>query len=424
VYHLGRVSPFAVVFGAYSILIDHLPDDWFERAWLRNAFAVLLAVVIGGLVSYAFQRPAVQRALAPEQVPAPVPAEPSTEGVRPPGAASVAGTHQSVNQVLLGTRTGLLATLQTAQRDGVAVRGWQQFLNMSKPPGAVGSAYGLRLALALDIHHPEVDRADIVRSILAVQHGNGGWAARSQRQSRGQPEITAFVLPALVRAGLATSTREALVATMERMLHPTADLGLALTTVVTVSLAALVEVAPASPRVPELVAVLARGAQHVPGGASLRMAWGEFTNGSPTAPSAPHTARAVVALRRVVRAGADRDGAAARCAAAGVEWLRHNVNYECFEEPVRRYEGEDTDVLAVGHFTPAWIARALLVAADDGSVAAADMDVLVPAVRAVLASQTDGIWYWHGGPSQPIWMTYQGVTVLREYAMRNLPWPP
>ena len=56
--------------------------------------------------------------------------------------------------------------------------GWRQFIDQPGQPSPVGSAYGLRIASALDIHDPRLDLDKIVAGILASQSlPSGGWAS-------------------------------------------------------------------------------------------------------------------------------------------------------------------------------------------------------------------------------------------------------
>jgi hypothetical protein len=412
--YVGRLSPYGVVFGTYGVLIDELPGSSFSPGWLRNVFAAVVGVLAGLVVMTVFQRPAVRGALTPQEEPAAraLPAAGDSRQAAAPRA-------ESVHDILAGTRERLLAELRDGRRGAVAVRGWPQFLDdAEKPPGAVGSAYGLRLAQVLDVRDARLDTADVVRSVLEMQRPGGGWAARAQRSAGARPEITAFVLPALVRAGLDTATHTRLAGVLEYLLDPAGDPGLAVTTVITSALCALADVAPGSPRLAELANALDRGAQVVPGGAELAVAWGLRCDGRPHTPSVPHTARAVVALYRAAQVGDDLDGRWLRGADAGAAWLRAHADHEYLDEQVHRPEGDDTDQVVVGHFTPAWVARALFAAGDG-----AGSQPLAAAVAVVRDSQRDGIWR-RNNDLEPIWMTYQGVAVLREYALRNLPWPP
>lgn len=432
-FRLAQLGPFGVIFASYSILIDYLPSGGFTADWLRSVFAWVCATLVGLVVLVAFQQPAVRRMLVPDPPLQPDPADPA--GPAPPGPAvrppaevaepqvlrrsSGTAPASSVYEIMAGGRHRLLASLRDGVHGDTRVRGWPQFLDGDSPPGAVGSAYGLRLALALDIRDPRLEVAEVIRSVLAMQHPGGGWAARPQRADVARPEITAFVLPALIRAGLDTGTRTALVARFGELLDPVADPGLALTTVITTSLSALADVDPSSARVAQLAEQLEHGAQIVPDRTPLQFGWGRWADGRVAGPSVPHTARTVVALARADQVAPDPSGRRARYIAAGAEWLRHHADYEYLDEQVNRPAGEGTDAVVVGHFTPAWVARALIMAGDED-----DLNRVRSAVRAVLDCQIDGVWRRRNSDLEPIWMMYQGVAVLQGYSLRNLPWPP
>jgi hypothetical protein len=416
-WNVGRLSPYAVVFSVYGAVLDYLPDSWFAAGWLRYVFGAMIGLLTGLAVLAVFQQPAVRRALQP-------PPRPAGEVVPPPppqaqAPAPAAAVVPSVRDILGGAQAKLMAELREGMRGEDLVRGWPQFLDdPDKPPGAVGSAYGLRLVQALDIRDGRLDPAQVIRSVLLMQRPGGGWSSRAQRVAGARPEQTAFVLPALVRAGLDTQTRARLVGVLEGLLDPVTDPALALTTVVATSLVALAEVAPGSPYIPRLAAALDRGALIVQDGERQTVAWGHRVQG-PATPSTPHTARAVLALLLAARIAPERGGRYARQAAAGAGWLRAHANLAYQDEQVRRPQGEDTDMVVVGHFTAAWVARALLACGDG-----ADSAALLRAVAEVRDAQDGGVWRPPNTALEPVWMTYQGVAVLREYALRNLPWPP
>jgi hypothetical protein len=410
---LGKVGPFGVTFATYSLLIDHLANSWFKVPLLRYAFAAACATLVGLVVMMFFQRPAVQRALAPVGPP------PAVLVVTEPPATLPAASRPApytVHELRAGTRSRLLADLRDGVKGAVQLRGWSQFLGDRAAPSAIGSSYGLRLAQLLDLRDPALDRARIVNSVLALQRPGGGWAARSQRGDAGRPEVTAWVLPALVRAGLPAADRAPLVARLEQLIDPEHDAGLSRTTVVTASLSALAELAPDSAMVDVLLEMVETGVQ-IPSGASLA-AWARSVSGRRTEPSVPHTARVVVALRRLAAARPSKASTAHELAEAGTAWLRANADFELDDEQVRRPAGEATDVLVVGHFTPAWVAKALMYADNE-----ADLDLLRRVVRRILDLQRNGVWRWRQTDLEPIWMSYQAMAVLTEYCLRNLPWP-
>jgi hypothetical protein len=266
--------------------------------------------------------------------------------------------------------------------------------------------------------------------MLVTQRAGGGWSGRTQHKV-ARPEVTAWVLVAATRLGLDPVRRTELVARLEQLLDPTIDpTGMRHTTVLTSALSALAEVGPQSPRLVELATSLSRAATLTKGGPLRQAAWGEVIRpGAP--PSVPHTARVVVALQLARDALPVGGGTAVpglrEMIESGIEWLCQNADLDLADERLRRGEQDerdDTDVdqLLIQHFTPAWVARALMIAgrADDPR----QVDLLRQCVRDVVRAQRHGVWRWRNKDQEPLWMTYQGALVLRDYAWRNMPWPP
>ncbi|MET8039597.1 hypothetical protein ABZU25_01885 [Micromonospora sp. NPDC005215] len=410
---LAALGPFALIFATYSLLLDHLPDQWFKQDWVRYAFAVLAAVCVGVTLQWLVQRPPVQRILG---------SSPTTRTILPGARQPEQSPYLTTRQLLDGTRSRLLADFRTASGLRGEISGWSQFMGEQVPPSAIGTSYGLRIALALDIRDARIDRRRLVENVVALQRPAGGWVARSQ-QDVARPEVTAWVLTALVRAGLESSIRSELVGQLERMLSPDVDrVGWQRVAVLTSAISALAEVEPASPKLDEITSHLLAGAvrqqvDSAPGG----LAWGLTVN-QVGLPSVPHTARAVVALHKAAQVvGRDRREKLDEVIDAGIEWLSHNPSLDITDEQLRRLTRTDEamDTIIIGHFTPAWVARALMCRGVDNH-----LPQLRRAVRAVLDLQEDGVWKWREERKEPTWMTYQGVLVVRDYSMLNLPWPP
>ncbi|MFY1587374.1 hypothetical protein ACN267_23015 [Micromonospora sp. WMMD734] len=415
---LGRriadLGPFALIFATYSLLVDHLPNQWFSQDWVRYAFAVLAALCMGITLKWLVQRPGLQRFVGPSLA-----AGTMLPGAREPRPRSFV----SARQIMEGTRSRLMADLRTASGTRGEVFGWSQFMGEQVPPSAIGTSYGLRIALALDLREARLDRRRLVDNVVALQRPAGGWVARSQ-QDVARPEVTAWVLTALVRTGLDPAIRSELVGQLERMMTPEVDgVGWQRVTVLSSAISALAEVAPASAKLDELTTHLVEGAvRQQAEGEPACMAWGMTVNHG-SAPSVPHTARAVVALRKAAQAvRGDRREKLDECVDAGIEWLIRNSHYDVTDEQLRRLTsaGDAMDTIIVGHFTPAWVARALMCRAVDER----RLPHLQQAVRAVLDLQENGVWKWKEERKEPTWMTYQGVLVVRDYSMLNLPWPP
>ncbi|MEW2166688.1 hypothetical protein AB0912_27360 [Streptomyces sp. NPDC007084] len=396
---LVSLGPFTAALVAYKGLLDYaLPEDWFSVSLLRYLFAGLCALCIGLLL----------RLFGPRVSPGPGAAPAAPPQLRTPSV--------SVRRVIDDSARSVLAEFRERRHRGVDLAGWSQYLNDHQvPPTAVGSSYGLRLVTALDIRDPRIDRRQVVDSLLALQKPGGGWAASTQR-NRGRPEITAWVLAAMFRAGLDAATKSDLVRLLESMLDPAEDpLGMDRTTVLTVAVSTLSEIAPASPKLGWLARRLLDGAHTEDADGGSVAYWSESLHSSGR--SAAHTARAAIALHRA--AGVLSDGAIFEDSArAGIGWLcASDLDLRTTDEQLRRPVDDGTvDALMVGHFTPAWVARALMLPGARGGE-----EKLAEAVDETLKSYKDGTWRWHDD-TKPIWMTYQGAVVVRDYALRVTGW--
>ena len=327
-------------------------------------------------------------------------------------------TERRVIQILADTRDILMRNLKHARYQDGELVGWSQFFDVASNPSAIGTAYGLRLMFALNIEDPRLDTRRLVESILALQRSKGGWSARTQRGNRGHLEVTAWVLPPVLRAGVDAQTRGHLISMFEEMLVAEEEVPTASTLVLSVALSALVQVNPRSDLIRSLKQRLIRGAQRVEAGGHHLAAWSGDCGQYPGDLSAAHTARAVLALTAADTARPDRGETQELCRAA-IRWLRETTDHTLFDEPIRRPNDFRTDALVVGHFTPAWIARALMQADDLG-----DIQTVREALRLVVARQHAGVWHWERSANKPIWMAYQGVVAIQQYSLRNLPWPP
>lgn len=379
-------GPPVAAFTSYGVLIDHLPDDWFAIDGLRYLMALLAAGVIWLGLAALRRLPAFAHPLSEEGTAAEAP----TVSWPAPSSLSMAAKRK------------LIDTSRSVP-DRSELHGWCQFLDEALPPSATGTSYGLRLVLALDLHHPLLDRAMLVRTLMALQCEGGGWAARSQR-GIGRPEVTSWALGAVCRAGLDPTEQARLVALLEDITRKD-QVGLERTTVVSTVVSTLAEVAPASPLLPDLAHCLVASATRSRDGAG----WGERLVNSPS-PSTAHTARAIVALRRaadVLPNHGDLDDAVG----AGLAWLVKSRDPADRSERLRRPVGANLDTITIDHFTVAWVAKALL-ACDNPAPA-----MLRDSIETILSRQENGIWRWQ--EVRPIWMTYQGLSVVRDYATRR-----
>ncbi|MDQ7905999.1 hypothetical protein RB614_15915 [Phytohabitans sp. ZYX-F-186] len=392
---LAGLGPFALTFSTYSLLLDHLPEEWFSQDWLRYVFAVVIALCAGLLLRLILQ-------------PKKIGAGDLGSAKVPEARQSVENDHGTLPEIFDGTRRRLLHDYRCRQRGDTEVCGWSQFYGDDVPPSAIGSSYGLRIAMALDVRDVTVERHRVIESILAMQRPGGGWSASNQREV-GRPEVTAWVLGALVPAGLSRAVRQRLVGTLERMLDEERDPdGMRSTCVVTSAVSTLARFAPDSPLLPDLVDRLTRGTA---GGDRDRPRWAATLGDKRSTGSVPHTARAIVALHRVAAVLPERRELSEQARAAA-EWVCESFDLGIQDEQIRRKYNDEVDALLVYHFTPAWVARALLLEGHEPLRSTQ----LKEAVRAVVRSQERGIWRWRD--REPIWMAYQGVSVLRDVALR------
>lgn len=407
---LLSIGPFAAVLTAYGLIFDNIPDRWFTYLALKYIFSGVSALAIGlALRLAAEQLTASHRTKASE----PVQRKdyPATDLRR-----AVTNTSSPYN-VLAQTANAIDADLREGEHSGTATYGWSQYMGDTVPPSAIGSSYGLRTAMLLDIRSPRLNYGRIVASLIALQRPGGGWAASTQR-GVARPEVTAWILPPAMRAGMDQQAAGELIEHLERMSTADTDpVAFNRTAIISILVSAFSDIAPKSARLPALARALASAA-HRDRPQELAY-WGEKLDDATNA-SSPHTARAAIALKKAARV---LPGAAELnvTADAGISWLSQSTSQILdIDEQLRRPLSDgDVDALFIGHFSAAWIARALMYADDIEKV----IPVLRTAMGAVLDRQDHGVWQWHDG-SKPMWMTYQGANALRDYILRGIAWPP
>jgi hypothetical protein len=384
------LGPFALALTAYGLVLDHLQDGWFKYDVLKYSFAGACALIAGLVV-----RVAVDVAAGRDK-PVPVPA---------PTAGS------SAESLFNAARAQVVKDLRWDQATGVDLVGWSQYLGDDVPPSAIGTSYGLRIVLALDVDGAEVNKAEIVQSLLRQQKPDGGWAASTQRD-RARPEVTAWVLEAIVRAGVDEPTRVQLARMLENLVDPDDVKGMRRTTVIATLVSCFCEIAPASPLLRQLVRTLANGAVN---SAGVPASWGQDLSEGSTG-SVPHTAIAVCALERASLVLGEQDDLR-RLLDSATTWLcREDIDLHLVDEQIRRpLVGGKVDLLLFGHFTAAWVARALMYRRAEDAVVEKRLEVLL---TEVLRLQENGIWTWSDG-RKPLWMTYQGLLVVRQHALRR-----
>ncbi|MGW7244791.1 hypothetical protein [Streptomyces decoyicus] len=420
---LGRLGVPAAAFAVFQTLLGILPQNLAGEA-ARYFVAATAGCGVGAVVwlAAALLR---TRAAAAAALAAP-----------PPGPArSPAG---SLPELMDGTYQALRRGLSVIEVSGRGpLTGWPHSLAENDPPvhpTAFGTAYGLHLLLDIAPYDGRIRAGQVAETLWRLRLPGGGWAARSQG-SGARPEVTAVVLGALARAGADPRLLEAEIRSCEVLWNPDHDAsGLANTYVVTNVLRGLLRAAPGSTALDGLREVLVNGATADPARGNHRC-WGAALatgRGNP-APSAAHTARAVVALDRAARVlGEDERQRTVR--EEGLRWLLAGpatpaggvADLQNCQEEVRRPDQEDPlhqELLSVRHFAAAWVARALMTdgarkIAAEGVGPAAWEAQLTAAVARVHGMQRGGVWRWDDGPmGHPVWMAYQGLSVLRRHAL-------
>ena len=300
--------------------------------------------------------------------------------------------------------------------------GWAHFFDEPREdllPTAISTSYGLKTILTIDAPNGSLDRSRLTETLWKLRLGDGGWTARTGRE-HSRIETTALVLGALASAGYDRTRLADAGRAFERALARQADpVARTLVYPVCAAIRGLVRARPESSRLRELTNDLLDGAiSDVP--SPDLMCWSDEllpgTQGKRLVPSVSHTAMVIVALSRssLVFGADERITSALEQATT---WLCQHPNLANKRETIRRRTAphdNHMDMLNIDHFTAAWVARALLSVQPIGVPESEDL--LLNAVRQVWLSQRGGIWEWEGN-ERPVWMTYQGICVLRDYSM-------
>ncbi|MFF4952244.1 hypothetical protein ACWC2K_14805 [Streptomyces chattanoogensis] len=412
---LGRLGAPAAAFGVFQALLGILPESLAGEV-ARYCVAATAGAGVGAVVWLA-------AALVQAR---------GGAGSRPRIPAVAPSPVGPLPELMDGAYAALRRGLSVMEVPGRGpLTGWPHSLAESDPPvhpTAFGTAYGLHLLLDIAPLDGRIRVGEVAETLWRLRLPGGGWAARSQG-SGARPEVSAIVLGALARAGADPRLLQSEVRSCEALLDPEHDApGLANTYVVTNVLRGLLRAAPGSAALEGLREVLVNGATADPVRGNHRC-WGAALatgRGNP-APSAVHTARAVVTLDRAAQVlGEDERQRAVR--EEGLRWLLAGgaADLENCQEDVRRPGREDPlhqELLSVRHFASAWVARALMTdgarrAAADGAGPTAWEAQLTAAVERVSGMQRGGVWRWDDGPmGHPVWMAYQGLSVLRRHAL-------
>jgi hypothetical protein len=300
--------------------------------------------------------------------------------------------------------------------------GWAHFFDEPHEhlrPTAISTAYGLKIALTIDAPSGSLDRSRLTETLWKLRLNDGGWAARTGREY-SRPETTALVLGALASAGYDRSRLAEAGEAFDKALSVQADpVARNLVYPTCAGIRGLVRARPDSSRLPELRSSLLEGAISDSTNRDLTCWAGQLASKVTNArlvPSVVHTAMAIVSLARAnVILGPDERSTAALEQA--VVWLSQHPDLANRSEQIRRVvnqHDDQRDLLNVNHFTAGWVARALLSVR---TVSAPEAEaLLLSAVRHVWLAQRGGVWNWEEDV-RPVWMTYQGLCVLRDYSM-------
>jgi transcriptional regulator with XRE-family HTH domain len=324
------------------------------------------------------------------------------EAARSPAAATGSSltTGNSLLDVFRRAGQGLAGHL-IRDENGRAV-GWRHNLQQHGEHTTLATAYGISAMVA--VGEPYIDLHPVVDDLYAKRSAYG-WQGRSKGK---RPEVTSAVVDALFQASTVLSAEEGLAHLESSLDNYSRTRPFLLATALRTS----VRVGPDAPLTRQLADDLlaARLDFH---GVPL---WGEKKEPGLVAPepSTAHTARAVVALRDLLRTGEDRADVR-EAADAGTQWLieRTHPDDGVMEDLALPQPGGREDVrINIKHFTSAWVLQALAEAPQ------------VPRVRLsrALSSLWEryeaglGLWAWGSG-DLPIWMTLDAVTALRAAAL-------
>jgi hypothetical protein len=426
---LAGVGPLAAAVVVGKTLLDYLPESLSGDA-ARYPLALVSAVGAGVFVAWTTSLVRRRRSPAPQEG-SQVPSRQEATGGR--GSGSV--LRRSLHDTFKASQEALLSHIATYDDPLLgSLVGWPHFFEpldvkfggpgapneriMPERPTAVGTTYGLKACLLVGTLDRRFDPDRLVETLWKLQLPSGGWAASTQH-GFGRPEVTSWVLSVLSRAGGDHTPMAAALASLDRMIDPAADpVGLSRTHVVATALSGLCQANPASPHLVMLRQRLLEGAGRDRTRENL-LCWGErlmtYDRNDPV-PSVAHTARAIIALKRV-EGFAGRDYRAHAAVEEATRWLVLNGRLDNQTEQIlRTLPDYRKEAIIIRHFTAAWMVRALL---SSGIELEDDVcDLLYRAVNRVWELQTDGVWEWDNR-DRPLWMTYQGLRALHSYAIRS-----
>jgi hypothetical protein len=417
VRRLGSMAPLAAGYAGFQAVLSSFPTLSYSA--LHYLLAVVAGVAVGTSVGCAllWSRRAGRVAATPASVP-----------LAPVGASTPLAGGVNILTIGGGTADALRASLiRVEDRELGTLTGWPHFFGEEAAgarPTALSTAYGLKSVLLLGEHDGRIELASLSDTLWRLRLRDGGWSARTQSDV-SRPEVSAVVLGALAASGCDLGRLAEAADAFERTIGVDGDPMVRDRVFMLCSaIRCLIRVRPSSPHVAELCGGLLSGAVADPRHHDL-ICWCDqlAKPGRPalavSVPSVPHTAHAVVTLARASRV-LGVDAAAEAAIEQAVRWLAEVRDLGERTEQIRRFATpRHAESLTYRHFTAAWVAKALLSANAVG--APIDETLLDRAISVVCDSQQHGVWEW-SDRQRPVWMTYQGIEVLRERAM--LSWSP
>lgn len=324
------------------------------------------------------------------------------EAARTPTAATggVLSTGGSLLEVFRRAGTSLAEEL-IRDANGRAV-GWRHNLQKRGAHTTLATAYGISAMVV--VGETYIDLHAVVEDLYA-KRSDLGWQGRSAGR---RPEVTAAVVGALFQASTILSADEGLTH-LERSLD---DRSRTRPFLLSAALRTSVRLAPDAPLTRRLTDDLLAARLDFDG----VPLWGEKKEEGLVSPepSTAHTARAVVALRELLRSGHGSDEVT-DAVEAGTRWLVERIHPDdgvSEDLALPQPEGRPDVRVTIKHFTSAWVLQALAEAPQ----------VPVARLSRVLNSLWEryepgrGLWAWGSG-DLPIWMTLDAVTALRSAAL-------
>lgn len=328
------------------------------------------------------------------------------ESGRPPASTTTAGSPPAGPSLLEVFHRVGSSVRDAIGRDPKGRPGWQQNLQQDRRPSVLSTAYGIKVMVVVD--EPYVDLDALAASLLAMLDETEVWSADPHSL---RPEIVATVVDALYRVGTPMPIDDAL-----RRLEASLDDEFARNRpyLLATALQTVTRLRPAAPLADRLIDDLLATRQKD----RDTLVWPEKREQglALVEPSTVHTARAVVALRDVLR-NRDRSDLTEAVEQA-TQWLidRTDPDHGVGEDLARPDAGDRPDIrINIRHFTSAWVVQALSLATQP-----------VPAKRLQASldllwgryDQQFGLWRWGNG-DLPIWMTLDAITALRTAALSH-----